>query len=434
MFRFIPLLAGLIHVTGALITPTTSDSWDLFIYNLILLATSIWLLIKKELVMATAIGAWASGSIYSAIGELSTIATGKLMSGLGFSVFYPFIFYYILKSQQLRKISRTQVVDSLIITVGLSSLLSALVLSATSNAQSTSEAFLLTLYPIGDLLLIYLLILIGIRSGISNEYLLLFSAIIIFTLSDLGYLWLYSKDSYFVGGIVDEGWLIALMLFASCPRLPQSQRKRLNTYPPIFLALALSLSMLGWFAINPSEGSTPVLIPAVGTLLLAFIRMALALEEADQGRIHRKLAVTDELTGVGNRREFLARLEQMVADGSNSLLLLDLDGFKAVNDKHGHAAGDDVLRKVAARFTAVLPSESYLARLGGDEFGVLSLAPIERSKQLALRLNRALATPFYLDEEEVTLSVSIGVAAIDGASNPLERADAQMYAAKRSQR
>jgi diguanylate cyclase (GGDEF)-like protein len=434
MFRFIPLLAGLIHLTAALAISGTSDFWDLLIYNVILLSTSIWLIVKKDVVMAGAVGAWTFGSLYSALGELTTIATSTLLSGLGFSAFYPLIFYYVLKSQQLGKISRAQVLDSLIITVGIASVLTALVLSATSNASSNSEVFLLTLYPIGDLLLIFLLILIGIRSGVSSEYFMLFGAIIIFTLSDLGYLWLYSKDSYFVGGIVDEGWLVALMLFASCPRLPQSKRKPLNTYPPIFIALALSLSMLGWFAINPAESSTPILIPAVGTLLLAFIRMALALEEADQGRIHRELAGTDELTGVGNRREFLSRLEQSAGDGSSSLLLLDLDGFKAVNDEHGHSAGDTVLREVAARFSAVLPNESFLARLGGDEFGVLTQASVARSEQLALRLHRALATPFYLGEKEVTLSVSIGAAAIDGTSNPLERADAQMYAAKRSRR
>lgn len=434
MFRFIPLLAGLIHLSVALLTSGTSDFWDLLVYNAILVASTIWLITKKELVMASAIGAWTFGSLYSALGEITTIAAPTLISGLGFLSFYPFIFYFVLKSQQLVKISRTQILDSLIITVGISSLLSALVLSATSNATSTVEVFLLTLYPIGDLLLIFLLVLIGIRGGVSGEYFIVFGAIIIFTLSDLGYLWLYSKDSYFVGGIVDEGWLIALMLCAASPRLPQNHRKTLNTYPPIFLALALALSMLGWFALKPAESAAPILIPAVGTLLLAFIRMALALEEADQGRIHRELAVTDELTGVGNRREFLSRLEELPTDGSSSLLLLDLDGFKAVNDQHGHSAGDNVLREVSARFNAVLPQESFLARLGGDEFGVLTRAPIERSEQLAERLHRALATPFYLGDAEVKLSVSIGAAAIDGASNPLERADSQMYEAKRSRR
>ena len=208
----------------------------------------------------------------------------------------------------------------------------------------------------------------------------------------------------------------------------------MNTYPPIFIALALSLSILGWYALNPRAVSTASIAPAIATLLLAFIRMALALEEAEQGRIHRQLAVTDELTGVGNRREFLARLSQLPTDGSNSLLLLDLDGFKAVNDHHGHAAGDDILREVAHRFQAALPGDAYLARLGGDEFGALISAPLERAEQLAARLKLALATPLYLGERELTLSVSIGAALIAGSGNPWEAADAKMYAVKRSAR
>ena len=213
----------------------------------------------------------------------------------------PLIFYYILRSQQLVKISRTQILDSLIITVGISALLSTLALAATSNATSTSEKFLLTLYPIGDLLLIFLLVLVGIRSGVSREYFILLLAIIIFTLSDLGYLWLYSRSEYLVGGLVDEGWLIALLLCAAAPKLPAATKKTLNTYPPIFIALTLALSILGWYSINPAKVSPLTLIPAIGTLLLAFIRMAFALEEAELGKIHRTLAVTDELTGVANQ-------------------------------------------------------------------------------------------------------------------------------------
>lgn len=434
MFRCIPLLAGSIHAVVAVATPSTNAFWDLFLYNALLLGATLWLAIKKDFVLASAIGAWSFGSLYTALGEVTSVFAPTVVSGIGFVTFYPLMFYIMVKSQQFKRISRTQILDSLIITIGISSLLSALALAASSNATSTSEIFLLTLYPIGDLLLIFLLMLIGIRSGISYEYIILFSAIIIFTVSDFGYLWLYSKNSYFVGGIVDEGWLFALLLCAASPRLPKKNQRTLNTYPPIFLALALALSMLGWFALHPSDTSTPMLIPAVGTLLLAFIRMALALEEADQGKIHRELAVTDELTGVGNRREFLSRLTLTPTDGSTSLLLLDLDGFKAINDSHGHSAGDRVLKEVATRFTAALPEESFLARLGGDEFGVLTRAPLERSEQLAGRLRLALATPFYLGEQEVKVNVSIGAAAIDGEKNPLELADAQMYQAKRSGR
>jgi len=434
MFRFIPVLTGLIHLIATTMIAGVNDFVDVFAYNLILVGTAAWLVIRREWILASAISVWTVASIGSALIDLTKISISPTVSGIGFVAIYPLIFFYILRSQQIIKISRTQVLDSLIITIGISSLLSILLLAATSNARSTSEIFLLTLYPIGDLLLIFVLLLLGARNGISLEYSILFIAIFIFTISDIGYLWLYSRDTYLVGGIVDEGWLIALLLLAARPKLPRASARVMNTYPPIFIALALSLSILGWYALNPRAVSTVSIAPAIATLLLAFIRMALALEEAEQGRIHRQLAVTDELTGVGNRREFLARLSQLPTDGSNSLLLLDLDGFKAVNDDHGHAAGDDILREVAHRFQAALPSDAYLARLGGDEPGALISAPLERAEQLAARLKLALATPLYLGERELTLSVSIGAALIAGSGNPLEAADAKMYAVKRSVR
>lgn len=434
MFRFIPVVTGIIHLVISQLMTGADTVTGVAIYNLILVATSIWLLMQRELVMAGAVGAWALSSIYAALVDSMGLTMIPILNGLGFLAFYPLIFYYILRSQQLVKISRTQILDSLIITVGISALLSTLALAATSNATSTSEKFLLTLYPIGDLLLIFLLVLVGIRSGVSREYFILLLAIIIFTLSDLGYLWLYSRSEYLVGGLVDEGWLIALLLCAAAPKLPAATKKTLNTYPPIFIALTLALSILGWYSINPAKVSPLTLIPAIGTLLLAFIRMAFALEEAELGKIHRTLAVTDELTGVANRREFLERLAKLPHDGSRALLLLDLNGFKAINDKYGHSTGDRTLQEAAHRFELALTEESYLARLGGDEFGVLTLAPLEQAEQVAERLRRALAAPLYVGEREISLSVSIGVALIEGQSDPLERADAEMYLAKRSAR
>ena len=434
MFRFIPLLAGLIHLSITTALPGTSTFWDLILYNLILLTTSLWLIVQRERLLAIAIGSWTLGSIYATFVDVTGIALSSSWGGLGYLVIYPTLFFYIIRGQQLGKLSRSQILDSLIITLGISALLAALALEATTNASSSSEVFLLIFYPIGDLLLIFLLILVGIRVGVSREYFTLFTAVAILTLSDIGYLWLFSNERYSVGGLVDEGWLIALLIFATAPVLPRSSARTLNTYPAIFLALGLALSMLGWYALNPNEISRVVLVSAIATLLLAFIRMALALEEAEQGKIHRELSVTDELTGVGNRREFLARLSNIPLDGSSTLLLLDLDGFKAINDQHGHSAGDGILREVAHRFRTALPAESYLARLGGDEFGVLTQRPAERSQELSGRLERALTAPLYIGEQAIEVSVSIGASAIDAQGNPLERADEQMYRVKRSAR
>ena len=347
---------------------------------------------------------------------------------------YPLLFFYILRSQQFKALTKSQILDSLIITLGISSLLTTLALSATSNARSSTEVFLLTLYPIGDLLLIASLTLVGIRIGTSREYFLLMGAIVIFTISDIGYLCLFSNDLYTVGGLVDEGWLLALLLCATRPNLNHNQlgTRELNTYPPVFLALGLSLSILGWYSIHPNNNSQLVLMPSIITLLLAFSRMALALEEAEQGKIHKELAVTDELTGVGNRREFFNRLKQLPLDGSWSLLLLDLDRFKTINDAYGHSAGDQVLREVAHRFRAVLPAGSYLARLGGDEFAAVVQRQGAGATELSERLQMALTTPIYAGDVPLLLTASVGIAAVTPSENPLERADAQMYQAKRA--
>lgn len=435
--RFTPFFAGLLHLVIAVAQPGSSFFWDILLYNAILIFTALWLLLKRQRLIALAIASWTFGSIFSSISDSAILKLSmatSLWGGLGYVMIYPLLFFYILRSQQFKALTKSQILDSLIITLGISSLLTTLALSATSNARSSAEVFLLTLYPIGDLLLIASLTLVGIRIGTSREYFLLMGAIVIFTISDIGYLWLFSNDLYTVGGLVDEGWLLALLLCATRPNLNHNQirTRELNTYPPVFLALGLSLSILGWYSIHPNDNSQLVLMPSIITLLLAFSRMALALEEAEQGKIHKELAVTDELTGVGNRREFFNRLKQLPLDGSWSLLLVDLDKFKTINDAYGHSAGDQVLREVSHRFQAALPAGSYLARLGGDEFAAVVQRQGASATELSERLQMALTTPIYAGDVPLLLTASVGIAAVTPSENPLERADAQMYQAKRA--
>jgi diguanylate cyclase len=159
--------------------------------------------------------------------------------------------------------------------------------------------------------------------------------------------------------------------------------------------------------------------------------------QADEQR-HR--ALHDELTGLPNRRHLYERLaDQMgaaaMADGF-SLLLLDLNRFKEVNDVLGHHSGDHLLCQVAERFTREIRDEDLLARLGGDEFAVLvsGRAGPEAGLELARRLNRALDREFLLSDVPVHVEASIGIARYpqDGrdATALLRCADAAMYAAK----
>ncbi len=152
-------------------------------------------------------------------------------------------------------------------------------------------------------------------------------------------------------------------------------------------------------------------------------------------------AMHDALTGLPNRTQLFERMEETLEvaerDGRQvGVLLLDLDGFKEVNDTLGHNNGDRMLNVVAMRLRNALRGSDVLARLGGDEFGVL-LPDIEdrcSAERVAQRLSAALEHPVEIDGHAVPVSASIGIATYptnaDSAELLLQRADVAMYAAK----
>jgi diguanylate cyclase (GGDEF)-like protein len=154
------------------------------------------------------------------------------------------------------------------------------------------------------------------------------------------------------------------------------------------------------------------------------------------------LAYTDPLTGLPNRRGLEQALQAALpASGASHVLvvyLLDLDGFKAVNDRLGHEAGDQLLRLVAQRLRLELRHRDVVARLGGDEFVVLArdLAGEPEAWQLGRKLVAAFKQPFEVDSQpcRVGLTVGFALAPLDGhdAASLLRRADAAMYAGKQS--
>ena len=153
------------------------------------------------------------------------------------------------------------------------------------------------------------------------------------------------------------------------------------------------------------------------------------------------LALHDTLTGLPNARLLEDRLDQAIAAARRSsqpmgVMYVDLDGFKTVNDTHGHASGDLVLKEFSARMALVLREADTFARVGGDEFiAVLAqIAGEADARRAAERMLAAAALPFALGMAEVRLSASIGIAMFpshgDNARLLKERADTAMYAAK----
>jgi diguanylate cyclase (GGDEF)-like protein len=178
-------------------------------------------------------------------------------------------------------------------------------------------------------------------------------------------------------------------------------------------------------------------------LLARSIRMSIE-RKSVEARLAKR-ANFDPLTGLVNRALLRDRLEHALArarrgPGHTALMYLDLDGFKAVNDRHGHAAGDEVLRLVAGRLRATVRAGETVARLGGDEFVVLIEPPTDGAAAAAAaeRILEALRAPFPAAGMEIRVTASIGVAvfpedAADGETL-LCNSDAAMLRAKKSGR
>jgi diguanylate cyclase (GGDEF)-like protein len=155
----------------------------------------------------------------------------------------------------------------------------------------------------------------------------------------------------------------------------------------------------------------------------------------------RTLAFQDSLTGLSNRARFfdlLGTVRSRVDSGcaQMAILFLDLDGFKEINDRHGHDIGDQLLRMVAERLRTTVRATDHLCRFGGDEFLVL-IDPFNEEmqlEQLARQILATIAEPFEIDGRRMSVGVSIGIATYPrDAPNALaliRAADTAMYQAK----
>jgi diguanylate cyclase (GGDEF)-like protein/PAS domain S-box-containing protein len=168
--------------------------------------------------------------------------------------------------------------------------------------------------------------------------------------------------------------------------------------------------------------------------------IGIAFDSTDEVRTREqleRLATTDELTGIANRASLLAHLDHVARAGEPfAALLIDLDGFKAVNDTFGHLVGDALLREVAQRLRRSVRQDDLVGRLGGDEFLVLArVQDTEGARELANRILVALTHPFRIDGQTIHLGGSVGIAFCDGrpcdTTEILRAADLALYEAKR---
>ena len=296
-------------------------------------------------------------------------------------------------------------------------------------------------YPIADLTLGLLLGIVGLAvTSIDRAWWLIGSGLLLFFLGDVAYLYLVTAQTFVGLGIFELTWPACATLMGVAATLTPVpiRRPASSTYrylvPSSFTFLALALLVSGQRHNLPNAA----VALAVATVALAAVRLALTIRELRALAEARSEARTDFLTGLANRRHLFERLSaEMDIGNRTSLLIVDLDGFKEVNDSLGHAIGDELLQLVSERISVMVAPPALLARLGGDEFAVVLPGDgADEAERVARNLQGQLRAPFRLVGMAVAVRASVGVATAPQHGVTPDRilacADIALYQAKKN--
>jgi len=293
-------------------------------------------------------------------------------------------------------------------------------------------------YPLGDLALVALVVGVMpfLRWQLGRAWILLTLGIVVFGISDSFYLFRIAEGTYETGTILDAGWVVGAAVIALAgwqkPALVKTGRESapawvVFVFPVSFGTIAVAVLVYDHF----SRVHLLALALAAACLIAVLGRMTMIFREnlamIARSRIE---ASTDSLTGLANRRRLVADLEAV--SESATLVLLDLDGFKAYNDTFGHLAGDALLERLGAALDrSVGGATAY--RMGGDEFCVLSLGEAD-----GLELARIAASALREGGDGFEIASSFGIVSLpdeaEDASGALRLADSRMYAQKQRRR
>ena len=321
-------------------------------------------------------------------------------------------------------------------------------------------------YPVGDvaILTIVLLVIASADRRTWGPLLLVGAGLSAIAISDSAFAWFTDKGIY-GADLTGAGWFAGWLLVGLAALHPaatataddrvmaddagESMRAVLLPYVPLVLAVGILLGR-----VSASGDIGPFLAWDLGVIaLLVLIRQLLVVldNRSLAGRLRRTLgelrgredqleyqAFHDALTGTANRALFWDRLNHAIALATReqrpvAVVYLDLDGFKEVNDRHGHMVGDMLLAGVAERLQMCVRPADTLARLGGDEFGVVVEGNDGRPpEEVGRRLLASLDLPFRVGAEHITVGASVGMAigVWSGADQAVAAADAAMYRAK----
>jgi two-component system, cell cycle response regulator len=434
----------------ALNTFTESTLYDAVVSAAALSCLVRGVLIRRERLAWLALGL---GLSFNAAGEVYyTIAWGDSgtppipsVADLLYLLCYPAAYagLVLLARARIERINASAWLDGMIAATTLAAVISSIAFAPILHSVSHASAIALATtmaYPVGDMVLLGIVAcafaLSGWRPG--RAWLLLGLGFGVWAVADTAYTYANATGTYTSGGVLDSLWLVAAYLVGCAAWQPVRRisptwvkRRRLLAIPAAW-ALA-ALGVLIYAGLN-DDGALGVWLAGTALLLVivrggwTFQENMRLLEASEQD------AVTDALTGLGNRRLMQARLERALADGPASppgvFVMFDLDGFKAYNDRFGHLAGDTLLAHLGARLREAVGEAGRVYRPGGDEFCVLfdsDLANVDVRTAAAVAALTAEGEGFSVTTSHGAVSLPLEA---HTPTQALREADDRMYACK----
>ena len=459
------LLVGLAALTAYLGLGLGRGSLDEFftrrVYGALILGSAVLCLLRAAWVSAerrawTAIGLglllWSVGDAYwsVALADLGDAAPFPSLADALYLPYYPLVYVglVLLLAGHVVRFPPSVWLDGAVAALAVAAFGAALIFPPVVAASEGSLAAVVTdlAYPLADLVLVMLVVvtfaLTGWRPG--QAWLCLGVAFATSAVADSLYLLAVANGDYVEGTLLDALWPAATVLIglAAWQPLRPTAAVRIEGWSVFILPLLFAGAALGLLVANDLVPiNLAALVLAAATMLAAGARTALTFREVRTLADTRRQALTDELTGLPNRRRFFDELRAMLPASAReglptALLLIDLDGFKEINDTLGHPVGDRVLSQIGARLRSALPERAILARLGGDEFAAILPPGIEGPAAVALadQARAAIERPFAVGGLSVTVGASVGISLCpDHGTDPdglLRRADLAMYEAK----
>ena len=338
--------------------------------------------------------------------------------------------------------------DGIIAGLGLAALGAALVFEPVLAAAVGSTTAVATnlAYPLGDLLLASLVVgILALRGWrLDRGWALLGLGFLALSVGDCTYLLQVASGTSDSSLLANLFYMSGVALLAAAAWAPMSSDppERLDGWSVVVVPAAFIFAALGLLVYDHFDSiGTLALGLASATVVATVMRTGLAFRDVRDFAVTRHLALTDDLTSLPNRRHLSLRLDEAIDTATAtaspfSLLLIDLDHFKELNDTLGHQTGDTLLREIGVRLTAAVRPGDTLARLSGDEFAVVLAAPAakEAARAAVERLREALDAPFTVRGLRLRVAASVGIALYlehgRTAEELLQRADVAMYDAK----